>query len=40
MRVKVQRNWRSKPHPYWFRARYPSGGWTVQCMWLNVWGGK
>jgi len=38
MKIRWQKNWRNKPYPYWFARRYPSGGWTVQVMALNIWG--
>lgn len=33
----TDRNWRSKPNPFWFFAKYPSGDWSFQSMRFEIW---
>ncbi len=34
----TKKNWRSKPSPYWFFARYPHDNtWTFQSMRFEIW---
>lgn len=34
----TNKNWRSKPRPFWFFASYPNNGtWTFQSMRLEIW---
>lgn len=40
IRIKINKNWREKTHPYWFARRYSNGFWTFQMMALEVFRGK
>lgn len=33
----TKKNWRNKPHPFWFFARYATGAWTFQSMRFELW---
>lgn len=36
-RITFTSNWRAKPRPYWFKAKYDDGTRTWQCMRVEVW---